>query len=1486
MAEKVIGFKINLNGKRETLANIKEVDKSVENFGKTLADLDKKQSAFDRMIKKTDVLIGKINALVKAVKAANRASGSSSGSTRNKKGTGGGSSPNNKPNAPNAPNSPQTSRQLLKEIKELKAKGKAVDDLIEKLAQIKNAEKELNEEIKAQQIQLKGNNLSVAELRAELKRLQAAGENYDDVTRKIAEAKEQSERLNAEIREQQRTFRAATEEAGSYKQVNAELVSLRDQFRRLSKENREGAKGQTMLKQIRQLDDELKEIDAQMGIYTRNVGNYKSAFDGLASAVSKGAAVFAISIGAEEIVEANVEISDSIANVAKTSNQTSEQVSELAERLKFRDTRTSLAEQLDIAEIGGRLGLAADELFGFTDAIDVAKVALGDQFNDSAEEVTNTLAGLRNVLVPFQSGDVGTDILRIGNALNILETKGTATAPVIADFVNRIGGAAVPLNATTESIFGLATTLDELQVRAERGGTAVVKLLTDVAASPEKYADLVQQAGLIENTETFVKLVQDDIVNAFALVTRAAAETGEKNTEFASILGDLGIKGSATTEVFAKLGANYDKLIARTATAKEALTNQASLTDEFNKKNENLAASVDKLRNSIINLTVSTGAQTFFADAISGVAKFIIGLAELPKFIVRNRVTILALIVAIVALNQTAIAARIAQLRLAAAQKFAAIQTKAITAAQWLLNAALTANPIGLVIAGVALLIAGFSALYNNSETVRAGINTLTQKMLDFYENNLLVKTALFILIEPLKIIFGLIAEGTGFLNGYVESLKILKTELSEGFNILVLNAEKFGLQMKAALSFGDAKDELKKEIREIEKDIKAATERVENARLNAEKERLKKISDAARKAGEAARAKDDERRAAELKDEIKNDEKIAESKINIKNLTTAELLKIANKEDTSLEALARKEIKRREDAAKAAKKAAEERLKAAENIAKLEIALIENRFDREIATSKNDAKSSLSSLIGSPEQIAEQTRLINTALDNQVAEINKKRQQALDDAKDFVRGIQDEVKKTVAQNAADESAGELSVLNSAFAFNTDVADRNAQRAIQALNEQLLNQEITRAEYAEQQKQIEQQKLNELLLLQVEHSAQKIQLAGEDANARIVQMQTEFELEKAEILRQQQERDNLINEKKENGDLDDAAAAEALAESAALAKEQEIAATRDLEQAKADVILEIANTTLSEQEALAQREIAAQKSKVDEILRLEQQKERIIASGAEALGQVIGRFYTGQEKDFKAFGKQILVIALDLLEKQALLAIAAATTREIGTKGFIGIGTGAILAGLIKGATAGLKGLVNSFEEGGIVGGQTTDGISGAGVPHQSGFVLGNPHQSGGVRVLSGGQRQEWEGGEYKLRNGAETYLINKRNAATFRETLQKISGQPNRFSIQRKMIASTINSANGKGTMFNAGGIVSPLTVNPLPVPAIASSSSADITLLRKQNELLMQNIIRIQEQTNAVNSRIDNLKVINDPAEIVTLGNEIKTAQNTSEL
>lgn len=88
------------------------------------------------------------------------------------------------------------------------------------------------------------------------------------------------------------------------------------------------------------------------------------------------------------------------------------------------------------------------------------------------------------------------------------------------------------------------------------------------------------------------------------------------------------------------------------------------------------------------------------------------------------------------------VASKVATIAKTVAEKVAAGASKAMAAAQWLLNAAMTANPIGLVIAAIAALVAAFVIAYNKSETfrkiVQAVWNTITSvagKVLEFGRN-------------------------------------------------------------------------------------------------------------------------------------------------------------------------------------------------------------------------------------------------------------------------------------------------------------------------------------------------------------------------------------------------------------------------------------------------------------------------------------------------------------------------------------------------------------------------------------------------------------------------------------------------------------------------------------------------------------------------------------------------------------------------------
>ena len=103
----------------------------------------------------------------------------------------------------------------------------------------------------------------------------------DDYNQELQENLEELQKLRTEQSDVRSSLNASTKALlsakGSYTEMSQTLGQLRNAYRQLSKEQREGAVGTEMLGQIKLLDAELKEVDASMGNFQRNVGGYEEA---------------------------------------------------------------------------------------------------------------------------------------------------------------------------------------------------------------------------------------------------------------------------------------------------------------------------------------------------------------------------------------------------------------------------------------------------------------------------------------------------------------------------------------------------------------------------------------------------------------------------------------------------------------------------------------------------------------------------------------------------------------------------------------------------------------------------------------------------------------------------------------------------------------------------------------------------------------------------------------------------------------------------------------------------------------------------------------------------------------------------------------------------------------------------------------------------------------------------------------------------------
>ncbi len=111
----------------------------------------------------------------------------------------------------------------------------------------------------------------------ELKRTAIGSEAYKELSANVAKSKSELDKLKKEQREVNKAFADATDAEGSYNRLSKQLGNLRNQFRALSAEERDGQIGKELLGRIQKLDTELKKTDATIGNFQRNIGDYENS---------------------------------------------------------------------------------------------------------------------------------------------------------------------------------------------------------------------------------------------------------------------------------------------------------------------------------------------------------------------------------------------------------------------------------------------------------------------------------------------------------------------------------------------------------------------------------------------------------------------------------------------------------------------------------------------------------------------------------------------------------------------------------------------------------------------------------------------------------------------------------------------------------------------------------------------------------------------------------------------------------------------------------------------------------------------------------------------------------------------------------------------------------------------------------------------------------------------------------------------------------
>lgn len=406
----------------------------------------------------------------------------------------------------------------------------------------------------------------VKDLEKDLKNLTPGTEDFNNKAAELKEAKAHLERIKSEI---QQATAALDQVTGSAERAGSALEAA-------------GRKSEGFWLGIKQIV----------------TGNLLTSFLGTLAGTAKD------SVG--ELLE----ISDAMTGVEKTSGLAAEKVRELWNDFDELDTRTGKKELLDIAQIGGRLGITdKEQLREFTEEIDKIYVALGDSFQGGLEAVTTKVGKLKNLFEETKKQNYGEALNAIGSALNELGANGTASEENISDFATRIGQLPNSLKPTIAQTLGLGAAFEESGIDAEIASSGYSRFMSVAGTNVEAFAKQMRMSA--EEARALFETKPEEFFLRFA---QSMNNLGKEGT--AEVLKGLKLNTLEVQKAIGAAGANADRFREMMSLAGEAMEEGTSIQEEFNKVNNNTAAIWEKIKKVWKETFTSTWIQGFFSYII------------------------------------------------------------------------------------------------------------------------------------------------------------------------------------------------------------------------------------------------------------------------------------------------------------------------------------------------------------------------------------------------------------------------------------------------------------------------------------------------------------------------------------------------------------------------------------------------------------------------------------------------------------------------------------------------------------------------------------------------------------------------------------------------------------------------------------------------------------------------------------------------------
>lgn len=544
----------------------------------------------------------------------------------------------------------------------------------------------------------------------------------------------------------------------SMKQLESVKARLNAQLRNAipgSEQWKQYANGiQTCETRLKELRAGARNTDGAINKLDNSVVKHQSSMTKLANSFKKYqalalgfiASITGISYAGKRATEEYTKLEDVFADVRKTTGLAIEEVKELDESLKAYDTRTSREELLKLATEAGKLGITGKEAIEeFVKGGDRIRIALGE---DLGKDAILNIGKLASVFGLVDTLGWEGSFNAVGSAINELAQSSSASESYLVQFASRLGGVGAMARISVQDILGYASALDQAGMNVEMSSSAVQQFITKMLEDPAKFAKI---AGL--EVKSFTELISKD-TNAAILKMLEAMKAKGGFDSMIPMFAEMGTAGIRAISVLSSLANGLENVKEAQDVSNNSFAQGVSILDEYNIKNMNDQAELDKRKKRILEYTVALGEKLYpitkgVITATGSFLKLLVFLADNFKIIT---FALGGLTVSYIAYNAQMIKTNILHAAWIVRAKLRLIlmgsETTAVnlaTVAQNLWNKSIKANPLGFLIGLLTIATTAFMLFRNNIKATTAEQKALNKvkedanKIYEDEENKLIV---------------------------------------------------------------------------------------------------------------------------------------------------------------------------------------------------------------------------------------------------------------------------------------------------------------------------------------------------------------------------------------------------------------------------------------------------------------------------------------------------------------------------------------------------------------------------------------------------------------------------------------------------------------------------------------------------------------------------------------------------------------------------